>query len=1278
MKQRSILSYLAFGLCLLLAWSGWAGPIGREQAMRLAERYVQIDRAGELRLAEGEKKGGLKPTYYIFNDTDRSGFVIISGDDTTIPVLGYSDKGQVHLNRLPEQLSGLLKRHQKQVDALRSTAVTPGLPSPTPKPNPKAIRGPLTKSLWDQDKPFNDQAPIIGKERTVTGCVATAISQVMYYHKWPERGKGKHTYTPRTGSIGELSADFEQSVYDWANMIDSYTFDWKWNNDTRTYDKEGHWTEAQGKAVAKLMSDVGIAVNMNYRRSRDGGSGAYMHDAARALKKHFSYHVRHLSRNESPNQLFLSLIQQELDLDNPIIMSGAQNDAGHAWVIDGYDENGYLHTNWGWGGTSNGYFALSFMSPPILGHGGGDGGFNQGQDIILVRPDREGHEPFPIQERRYSFFGDGGLSFRSEITDLDQDKIGLMLTNLSTNASDLYRGDLSISLRDASGQEIMLSQTNLDLTGISRGSYFTSLLTSITLDPMPADGTYTLRAVCREIIEPDTNVDVPNAQPWLEVEYGEPLSIEINQGRITLPTIPTEINLSLSKEPKQTTLFWSNHQTSLQLSISNSTRFTTDYGYIVVELSRAGVSVDKMRSEGYQFFDHSTFDGIITFHQTPSSSLAAGIYDVTFSFLVPSKTVHYTDGTSQTIPERSYPINNPFGTYKLEILDANQKPILTYRPNRNSNLDTPESGTKDLEIRLNDELWTEEELDLKQLDSSTLSIACEIENVGAESFTGSLRYDLVDVELGQRYPLGATGELTIHKHRSVDISKTKINIPKSAFEPIPLGRTYELHLTANIAGVDRDVWATGTYRRTLKLKQGGTPTPPKTYYKVTLTSNEGGRISIPDVQLSAVEAKKELRVIVEPEIGYELASLTAGGKDIKDTKTFVVEGDTEVIAQFTKKVYRVTQKVEGQGSIKISGADKLEAVTHGTQLSIQASPAEGYELASLTAGGTDIKATKTFIVERDTEVIAQFTKKVYRVTQKVEGQGSIKISGADKLEAVPHGARLSVQASPAEGYELASLTAGGTDIKDTKTFVVEGDTEVIAQFAKKVYRVTQKVEGQGSIKISGADKLEAVPHGMQLSVQASPAEGYELASLTAGGTEIKATRTFVVERDTEVIAQFAKKVYRVDVPNALEHATLRVEGAQDLSAVEYGTELTLIITPQASYLIDEVKVNNRPLDAPYRFSVTEQCTVEITIKQDTGLTDIAGAEALIYPNPASHFVIIKHVSPSTPLRLRTLDGRVVRQAAMPEANEFRWSVADLGRGLYIIEIGLQAYKLILE
>ena len=337
---------------------------------------------------------------------------------------------------------------------------------------------------------------------------------------------------------------------------------------------------------------------------------------------------------------------------------------------------------------------------------------------------------------------------------------------------------------------------------------------------------------------------------------------------------------------------------------------------------------------------------------------------------------------------------------------------------------------------------------------------------------------------------------------------------------------YELTtLTAN----DTDIFA--TQKVVVKEATEVKATFAKKTYAVTLTKEGEGTLTATGANnLNAVPEGTELTVVATPAEGYELTALTANGTDILATKKFVVTKATIVKATFTKKTYAVTLTKEGEGTITATGAADLNAVPEGTELTIVATPAAGYELKALTANSTDILATKKFTVTADTEVKAIFTKKTFAVTLTKEGEGTITATGADDLNAVPEGTELTIEATPAAGYELKALTANGTDILATKKVVVKGATEVKATFTKKTYAVTLTKEGEGTITATGADDLNAVPEGTELTIVATPAAGYELKALTANSSDILATKKVVVKGATEVKATFAKKT-ATDVVN---------------------------------------------------------------------------------------------------------------------------------------------------
>ena len=369
--------------------------------------------------------------------------------------------------------------------------------------------------------------------------------------------------------------------------------------------------------------------------------------------------------------------------------------------------------------------------------------------------------------------------------------------------------------------------------------------------------------------------------------------------------------------------------------------------------------------------------------------------------------------------------------------------------------------------------------------------------------------------------------------------------------------------------------------------------PTKTFAVTFAKEGEGTLTATGADDLNAVPYGTELTVEAAPAKGYELTALTANGEDILSSKKFTVKEATEVKATFAKKSFAVSLTKEGEGTITATGADDLNAVAYGTELTIVATPAEGYELTALTANGTDILATKKIVVTDNVTVKATFAKKTFAVKLTKEGEGTLVATGADDLNAVPYGTELTIATTPSEGYELTALTANGTDILATKKFVVMGATEVKATFTKKNFAVTFAKEGEGTITATGADDLNAVAYGTELTIVATPAEGYELTALTANGTDILASKKVVVTSDLTIKATFAKKSFAVSLTKEGE-GTLTATGADNLTAVPYGTELTIAATPAEGYELTALTANGTDILATKKFVVKGATEVKAT------------------------------------------------------------------------------------
>lgn len=369
MKKRTLTT---LALALLTATATMADSLSEAQAQAIAAQFIaKADgpmkaKAATAQLTLASQTSG----HYAYNIGEGGGFVIIAADDNAAnTVLGYADNGTFSEQRMPDNVRWWLEQYDRQVAA---AARQEGTTLRKARASRKAI-APMLTTTWSQDSPYNDQCPTIGTTHCYAGCVATAIAQVMNYYEWPVTGTGSKTYTWKYTQNGstkskKLTANFANSTYDWANMADTYG---------------SSNTTAEKNAVAKLISDVGIAVEMEYDTE---GSGASDYLVPSALHDYFGYNGNlalamhdYYSASE-----WEDMIYAELAASRPCYYSGASvnGDGGHAFVCDGYNADGYYHFNWGWGGYYDGYYLLSALAPESQGIGGNGSNFNYYQSVV--------------------------------------------------------------------------------------------------------------------------------------------------------------------------------------------------------------------------------------------------------------------------------------------------------------------------------------------------------------------------------------------------------------------------------------------------------------------------------------------------------------------------------------------------------------------------------------------------------------------------------------------------------------------------------------------------------------------------------------------------------------------------------------------------------------------------------------------------------------------------------------------------------------------------------
>lgn len=399
--------------------------------------------------------------YYVFNN-DAGGFVIIAGDDAVTPVLGYTSTGTFDAENLPDGLKDLLKSYERQIAALGDSY----------QANQTATRAAFTgekllnTAKWNQNEPFNKYTP----NNYPTGCVATAGAIVMKHHGYPAKGTGSHSYTWNGKT---LTANFELG-YDWANMPAKYDVT----------------TAAAFDGVARLMADLGVAVEMQYNKD---GSGAYIGNLVTALQKYYGYSkLSHLMAIEDVGaEAWNGRLREEIDANRPVLYAASDPArGGHAFVIDGYKDESFS-VNWGWGGYCDGFYQIGALNPESAGKPTGDK-YNVDQSAVFGMEPSDGTEK--ISSLGFVKYGDYLQELNMNITDVKKGQKGVVLSApVRNNGDQNFVGNLAVALINAKGEvrEIIKSSIiNITKIDALKPGYFKSRLAfdiQSSMDAAPGD-----------------------------------------------------------------------------------------------------------------------------------------------------------------------------------------------------------------------------------------------------------------------------------------------------------------------------------------------------------------------------------------------------------------------------------------------------------------------------------------------------------------------------------------------------------------------------------------------------------------------------------------------------------------------------------------------------------------------------------------------------------------------------------------------------------------------
>ena len=685
--------------------------ISQNAALSAARKYSRTGQVAPAKNLRSDKTNNAP--YYAFNL--EQGYVIVSGDDEMTELVGYAENGFFDAENVPPQMQLWLDGYAEYVAAVQSGKAKAR--KILLSDSPSVVVEPLVTTKWNQDAPFNNFAPEYtddnnNTQRCATGCAATAMAQIMKFHNWPEQGVGHYSYEHQ--SFGTISSNFSEHVYDWTDMIDRY------NN--------GEYSNVQADAVALLMKDCGVSLNMNYGPV----SGASIYSYTPAFKNYFRYSSRTVNRSGCETAEFTKIITDELQEGRPIIYCGTGEDGGHAFVVDGYDTNYFLHVNWGWGGYSDGYFDMNYMDPTGLGIGGGSGAFKWNQGIVLARPLKDGVEPYEfIQQLCFVLFNDvqGGIFCEQEMPANKGDDVTILLRNTANLSGESFFGSLNVGVFDDSGalvtmgNEERIENNNGELLEFQSGSLYSVDLPMTLNTAGIADGNYIVRAMSKA-----------NGNVWRKFASTDCLNMTVADGKVSLVS-PTP-NISLTGIGSYNGNVYKGNPFSVNITIHNGSSIPAD-GSILFKVTDSETGDALSGSLRAIVYDNCDFRSNIAFSTTNDFFAIGKTYNISFTGF-------------QTTDGKTLPINNAIPLSFSIVENAEVQSSLTF-----------------FNINGNPFGMTVSNENFSKADDTMVSINC-LGNANEETYQGYIAIETLNLHTGSKW------------HSSLGLTE---NIPQGAYYP---------------------------------------------------------------------------------------------------------------------------------------------------------------------------------------------------------------------------------------------------------------------------------------------------------------------------------------------------------------------------------------------------------------------------------------------------------------------------------------------------------------
>ena len=756
MKRTLLLVVTAFTNILLAN----ADPITKAQALSIATKYINNPKLSNDTPKTRSSQANEQPAYYIFTNPNDKKFVIISGESKLNELVGYGDKMTENPNDQPPYFKLFLKEYERVVKEVRSKAA-----ATTPQRPIKRKVEPLLTCKWSQYDPFNKYTPLSNGQHTPTGCVATATAQVMFYNKWPKNRP--QDYIASTGDDAKKSA-----TYWWDEMKNT-------TNEMRT--------EQSRQAVGVLMSDIGKAVNMRYYYR---GSDSNLQYACNALRDKFDYTVRYLDKNFLPANDFLNEVMQEISDGYPVLVVGGP----HAFVYDGYDEQGLIHTNWGWGGENDGYFDINIVTLNVSGFALNSGTFWDDISVVFAHPNDGKAVPFKDIERGLdartttSLTIDKTEASRSESFSAKIEKLG----SYSSVKGELgvFTGKVALALYNEKNERVKIfDSTAGDQT-------WASIFTSMSFDVADinfkgiADGNYHLVPVFSEMLDTKTK----EHGDWKPINHANEIEVKLTADAVHINTNNPKDVVVIEKAPSLLAPYYegSGFKGAYSFTMYNPGREEVR-GELVMTLINQET---KKEYNGYlltpnvvaQRLGRTTFviNMLPLYYNKPSlGNLPRGKYDVKLSIKANRK------GTEVEIP--------------IDMKEPFEIEVLPYVNNGNIELTF-------LDYYADGEYANYSTFQLNKIKNISLQVHSKVSGYQIRNgYRGPIHYRLLDLTSNKWIDLGTINNVYLPCDADNNAAQTRITFAASQLEP---NHSYEIHIEVERDGKREDIWNPNVLRNT--------------------------------------------------------------------------------------------------------------------------------------------------------------------------------------------------------------------------------------------------------------------------------------------------------------------------------------------------------------------------------------------------------------------------------------------------------------------------------